>query len=72
MDWAAAVSGHAHVQQHNLRYTVQCDSCGDEYKPVGGPTVYRYQPDGRDVIDRLLRDAGWTVDGDRHICPTCV
>lgn len=55
-----------------LRYTIQCDSCSTEYKQVGGNPVSRWRNDNRDIINGLLADDGWQVDGDRHVCPDCV
>lgn len=44
--------------------TVQCDSCGDQYHS-------RMTPGNRDTVEKWLREEGWLVNGDSHVCPAC-
>lgn len=43
--------------------TIQCDGCRDQY-------TCRYTTSPEQLAE-WLREEGWSVDGDQHVCPTC-
>lgn len=43
-----------------LRSRIQCDACRSAWTFTSGDIVIG------------LRDAGWNVVGERHVCPVCV
>ena len=43
-----------------LRSRIQCDACRSAWTFTSGDIVVG------------LRDAGWNVVGERHVCPRCV
>lgn len=59
--------------EHNLvlrPVAVQCDSCNEQYAPACGG-YWRYDRGVAEKVAVTLRAEGWTVSGDRHVCPRC-
>jgi hypothetical protein len=65
----AVVAGIEHTL-NLVPATVQCDSCGDQYK-AGHKYMRAHE---RATLAAQLREQGWWVTDDhtRHVCPTCV
>jgi hypothetical protein len=49
---------------------IQCDKCGTQYIAHGLHGWDSLHDPAR--VEHVIRENGWQIDGDRHICPECV